>query len=172
MKNGIEFYYDVSDKTEEIIEYIKRGQWEKVGNVKHEDRSNSVIYYFDREKDSVLFDFVDKIFEQYLNDYRSRYYIPKLKYISIEALKYEPGEKYVMHFDNGSKHVANRIVSTVIYLNDNYEGGEIEFTNFDIKVKPKKASMVIFPSNYPYMHIAHQVNSGVRYALNIFTEYE
>lgn len=172
MKNGIEFYYDISNKTEEIVEYIKNGKWEKVGNVKREDRSNSVIYYFDRTKDNILFNFVDEIFEKYLNDYRSKYYIPQLKYISIEALKYEPGEKYVMHFDNGSKHVANRITSTVIYLNDDYEGGEIEFTNFGIKVKPQKNSIAIFPSNYPYMHVAHQVTSGVRYALNIFTEYE
>lgn len=172
MKNGIEFYYNISNKTDKILEYIKNGEWQKVNNVKREDRSNSIIYYFDRTKDSILFNFVDEIFKKYLNDYRSKYYIPQLKYMSIEALKYEPGEKYVMHFDNGSKHVANRITSTVIYLNDDYEGGEIEFTNFDIKIKPQKSSIAIFPSNYPYMHVAHQVTNGVRYALNIFTEYE
>jgi predicted 2-oxoglutarate/Fe(II)-dependent dioxygenase YbiX len=77
-----------------------------------------------------------------------------------------------MHYDDGSKHVSNIVTSCVIYLNDDYEGGEIEFCNFDIKVKPVKNSMVLFPSNYPYMHTAHQVHSGTRYAINIFLEYK
>ena len=171
-KNGIEFYYDVIDNPDELIEKINQYTWTKPENVKTEDRSNSVIYLQDKELQKDIFEIINKSINSFLETYRNLYFLPELTYFTIEALKYEPGEKYVMHYDDGSKHVSNRVTSCVIYLNDNYEGGEIEFANFDIKIKPIKNSMVLFPSNYPYMHIAHQVNSGVRYAINIFLEYK
>jgi Rps23 Pro-64 3,4-dihydroxylase Tpa1-like proline 4-hydroxylase len=171
-KNGIEFYYNVIDNPDELIEKINQYTWTKPENVKTEDRSNSVIYLQDKELQKDIFEIINKSINSFLETYRNLYFLPELTYFTIEALKYEPGEKYVMHYDDGSKHVSNRVTSCVIYLNDNYEGGEIEFANFDIKIKPIKNSMVLFPSNYPYMHIAHQVNSGVRYAINIFLEYK
>jgi Rps23 Pro-64 3,4-dihydroxylase Tpa1-like proline 4-hydroxylase len=171
-KNGIEFYYDVIDNSDELIQKINQYTWTKPENVKIEDRSNSVIYFQDRELQKEIFKIIDKALDSSLGEYRDLYFLPELTYLTIEALKYEPGEKYVMHYDDGSKHVSHRVTSCVIYLNDDYEGGEIEFSNFDIKVKPVKNSMVLFPSNYPYMHIAHQVNSGIRYAINIFLEYK
>jgi Rps23 Pro-64 3,4-dihydroxylase Tpa1-like proline 4-hydroxylase len=171
-KNGIEFYYDVIDNSDELIQKINQYTWTKPENVKIEDRSNSVIYFQDRELQKEIFEIIDKALDSSLGEYRDLYFLPELTYLTIEALKYEPGEKYVMHYDDGSKHVSHRVTSCVIYLNDDYEGGEIEFSNFDIKVKPVKNSMVLFPSNYPYMHIAHQVNSGTRYAINIFLEYK
>ena len=46
--------------------------------------------------------------------------------------------------------------SLVYYFNDDYSGGEIEFNKQKIKMKPKKNSMLIFPSYQPYEHIAHK----------------
>lgn len=171
-KNGIEFYYDVIDNPENLIDEINKYNWAKPGNVSFDDRSNSVIYFNDKDKHKVIFDIVDNGLQKFLNSYTNQYYLPKLTYGTIEALKYEPDQKYVMHYDNGSKHVSNRVTSCVIYLNDDYEGGEIEFVNFGIKTKPVKNSMVLFPSNYPYAHIAHRVLSGTRYAINLFMEYK
>ena len=58
-----------------------------------------------------------------------------------------------------------RSVSALCYLNDNYEGGEIEFVNFKIKIKPLAGMVILFPSNYAYRHIAHPVTSGTKYAI-------
>jgi predicted 2-oxoglutarate/Fe(II)-dependent dioxygenase YbiX len=52
-----------------------------------------------------------------------------------------------------------------VYLNDDYEGGEVEFVNFGIKIKPQPGMLLLFPSTYPYAHIAHPVTSGVKYAI-------
>ena len=171
-KNGIEFYYNVLNNSDLLIKEINKYEWTKPLNVKTEDRSNSVIYFQDKELQKEIFKIIDETLHRSLSAYRDLYFLPEITYLTIEALKYEPGEKYVMHYDDGSKHVSNRVTSCVIYLNDDYEGGEIEFCNFDIKVKPVKNSMVLFPSNYPYMHTAHQVHSGTRYAINIFLEYK
>ena len=79
------------------------------------------------------------------------------------ALKYSGGTEYKAHADGDT--ATQRSVSAIIYLNDNYEGGELEFVHFGIKVKPKAGSLFLFPSNYAYTHIAHPVTSGTKYAL-------
>lgn len=78
-----------------------------------------------------------------------------------QALKYRPGELYKAHYDGGTE--SGRAISAVIYLNDDYEGGEIEFPNFKVKLKPEKGMLILFPSNFAYRHIAHPVISGTKY---------
>jgi hypothetical protein len=48
----------------------------------------------------------------------------------------------------------------VVYLNDDYEGGELYFNEFDIKLKPKAGSIVMYPSVKPYTHESLKVVSG------------
>jgi predicted 2-oxoglutarate/Fe(II)-dependent dioxygenase YbiX len=78
-------------------------------------------------------------------------------------LKYQESQYYDAHYD-GSTSIG-RAISALVYLNDDYEGGEIEFVNFKVKIKPKAGMMILFPSNYAYRHIAHPVTSGTKYAL-------
>lgn len=81
----------------------------------------------------------------------------------FNVLKYQTGQEYKQHYDGGT--ISARSISPILYLNDDYEGGEIEFVNFGIKIKPEKGMLVIFPSNYAYAHIAHPVTSGTKYAI-------
>jgi predicted 2-oxoglutarate/Fe(II)-dependent dioxygenase YbiX len=81
----------------------------------------------------------------------------------FNILKYQTGQKYSAHYDGGSS--SGRTISPILYLNDDYEGGEIEFVNFNIKIKPEKGMLIIFPSSYPYAHVAHPVTSGTKYAI-------
>jgi hypothetical protein len=81
----------------------------------------------------------------------------------FQLLKYTSGGKFDRHYD--SFPAAKRAVSVLIYLNDEYEGGEIEFVNFNVKIKPKSGTLILFPSNYPYAHIAHPVTSGTKYVV-------
>lgn len=50
----------------------------------------------------------------------------------------------------------------VIYLNDDYEGGELFFVDptIDLKIKPQKGSIVMFPSTLPYLHQSCEILSG------------
>jgi Rps23 Pro-64 3,4-dihydroxylase Tpa1-like proline 4-hydroxylase len=78
-------------------------------------------------------------------------------------LKYSGGQYYKAHYDGGTDTA--RSISAILYLNDDYTGGEIEFVNFGIKIKPKPGMLILFPSNYPYRHIAHPVETGTKYAI-------
>jgi hypothetical protein len=55
----------------------------------------------------------------------------------------------------------------VIYLNDDYEGGEIVYPDLDIEIKPKANSLVLHPGNVD--HLVNPVKPGkTRYMLTTF----
>jgi predicted 2-oxoglutarate/Fe(II)-dependent dioxygenase YbiX len=78
-------------------------------------------------------------------------------------LKYKPGQQYKTHYDGSTG--MGRAVSAICYLNDNYKGGEIEFPEFKIKIKPEPGMLLLFPSNFAYKHTAYPITDGVKYAL-------
>lgn len=54
----------------------------------------------------------------------------------------------------------------VIYLNDDYEGGKIEYPDIDLAFKPKVGSMLLHRGNIP--HMVQVVTSGNRYYITGF----
>jgi len=100
-----------------------------------------------------------------LEDYMHRHRILGVKYQHefYNMLKYSDNQKFDAHVDGlpGSP----RFLSCIIYLNDNYIGGELEFINFNLKLKMKSGSVIVFPSNFAHAHTAHPVTSGTKYAI-------
>jgi len=56
----------------------------------------------------------------------------------------------------------------VIYLNDDYEGGEIYFPDHGIELKPKAGTLVFFPSSTMYIHGVKEITRGSRYTTPSF----
>ena len=73
------------------------------------------------------------------------------------------------HVDSTDRTIKNMpTISIVIYLNDDYDGGEICFPNQKISIKPEAGSMIIFPSYEPYIHDPKPVTSGDKYMSPVF----
>lgn len=85
----------------------------------------------------------------------------------VQILKYETGEFYREHIDMGQD--VNRTHSCIMYLNDEYEGGETEFIRQKIKFKGKVGDIIFFPSSFTHPHIAHQITSGTKYTAVIWS---
>lgn len=64
------------------------------------------------------------------------------------------------------------VVTVTVYLNDNYDGGEVQFLNEESNTlttyKPKAGDITIFPSNNPYWHSAMPVKNHNKYLLRSF----
>lgn len=85
-----------------------------------------------------------------------------------ELLRYEPGQQYTEHVDSmpGSASVyGQRLLSAVLYLNDDFEGGELHFPRQGLTYNPKAGSLVLFPANFCYPHASLPVGRGRKYAL-------
>lgn len=68
------------------------------------------------------------------------------------------------HSDNsGGKEI---MFGVVIYLNDDFVGGELIYPKLDISVKPEKGMLVCHEGDEP--HFVSKVHSGERYTLTSF----
>lgn len=77
------------------------------------------------------------------------------------------GEFMHAHVDGGYPNSKKTIVFGVaMYLNDDFTGGEINYPNLNLSVKPKKASIVIHDATL--LHKVLPVKSGSRYSITTF----
>lgn len=59
----------------------------------------------------------------------------------------------------------SRDLSIFIYLNDDFEGGVLEFPNFQFEFVPRQGDIIAFPADHRYMHNVSAVTSGTRCVL-------
>lgn len=111
-----------------------------------------------------LYGSLDRAFEHYCTLYPFAQNSVKSEEPMDGILRYEAYDQGHLppHQDLG---VSSRLISTVSYLNDNYAGGEIEFRQSNVKIKPEAGSIVFFPSNFLYVHEIMPVTEGTRYAM-------
>jgi len=85
----------------------------------------------------------------------------------VKLRVFEKSEVHLVKFEKNysmNKHVDTAGDFAVIYyINDNYEGGEINFPWHNLTVKPKANSFILFPSNEHYLHEV-LTNSADRYS--------
>lgn len=84
-----------------------------------------------------------------------------------DLLRYEEGGFYKEHCDVVSDHpvLGHRRLSFVLFVNDDYEGGELYFPRQDILVKPEKGMALFFPSGVTHPHGVRPVLKGTRYTI-------
>ena len=88
-------------------------------------------------------------------------------------MRYREGGKYVRHADSQNMDpdtnmwhkVIDRDLGLLIYLNNDFEGGELTFTNLNYQIRPRAGTAVLFPSDQRFLHQAETVKKGVRYAI-------
>ena len=96
-------------------------------------------------------------------DYRECFDLFIRSFQGLSLLKYSNGGEYHHHYDHDSSN--ERVLSMVASISSDCIGGELEFPHFNTKIKLSAGSVVLFPSNFPYTHIAHPVESGTKYSL-------
>lgn len=82
-----------------------------------------------------------------------------------EENNYETQEKDFPYFWSG--HLAN-----IVYLNDDFDGGELFFPDFKFQIKPKPGMLVSFPGNTHYLHGVKETKGNTRYSCSLWTKFE
>jgi predicted 2-oxoglutarate/Fe(II)-dependent dioxygenase YbiX len=65
-------------------------------------------------------------------------------------------------------HTPQRSFSAIVYLNSDFEGGEIDFPDLGQRIKPTAGLLVAFPSDERYVHQVLPVTAGKRYSLALW----
>jgi len=104
-----------------------------------------------------------------INNFVISFLIEKLESISklfdskidwFEIVKWPIGSKQDLHFDTASNKTT---FSSIVYLNDNFEGGETYYKDGTI-IKPILGRSLFFDGNY-YKHGVKKVKKNTRYVL-------
>lgn len=79
----------------------------------------------------------------------SQYFGKPLKAIDLSTTIWREGESMPAHTDDGAhKEFMNRHYAVVIYINDDYKGGEIYFPDLNnLQIKPKMGDLIAFPGD-------------------------
>jgi hypothetical protein len=111
--------------------------------------------------------------DHFLNNLPFRYYFDgnekifpgNTTYETCQIQKYKKGEGHYgsWHIEIENLKSAPRVFSMIVYLNDVEEGGETGFLYPEMKIKPTKGALVIFPSAYPFVHCGFKPISNDKY---------
>jgi hypothetical protein len=107
-----------------------------------------------------------------------------------QGLKYVVGGSFFAHADNSVRMAVtkegnngerrwvlnrpNRQIVAILYLNDDYEGGELFFPNVkdasgkQLHIKPKTGDFVLFGGDPRYLHGVTEVTKGERFCVTLW----
>ena len=73
------------------------------------------------------------------------------------------GGYHVWHDENSSVQEARRSLVWMIYLNDDYEGGETEYLYYKKRIQPERGKLLIWPAGMTHCHRGGLVLKGNKY---------
>ena len=83
----------------------------------------------------------------------------------FRCYKYEPGQRFAPHYDGSfiRSDAERSLLTLIVYLNDDYEGGATAFHDFDLRVRPRRGMALLF--QHLLLHEGCIVTAGVKYAM-------
>jgi predicted 2-oxoglutarate/Fe(II)-dependent dioxygenase YbiX len=96
---------------------------------------------------------------------------------SVFVARIGPGSRHPAHADNcrpnghggwEPNHTPQRHLSSLFYLNGDFEGGELRFPALDVEIRPEPGMLVAFPSRETHVHEVAPVTRGLRYSVPVW----
>jgi len=154
----------ISWRSAEVL--VNENQHESGTNTKARDTDLIMLPHHTSEESGILSDFTREFHKEMkvcLDQYMDNYYAKIEKFESPQLLRYGKEQMFHDHIDDHP--FFTRRISLTYYLNDDYEGGDVEFKRHGLRFKAKKNDLLIFPSNFIYNHQVHPVTEGLRYVV-------
>jgi Rps23 Pro-64 3,4-dihydroxylase Tpa1-like proline 4-hydroxylase len=122
--------------------------------------SRIVTYY-----DESIKDLTNNIHQRIINSC-IKFYEEENIYLEFTNLVYwGVGMQLGAHVDKKPNYTPNRDYSSVLYLNDDFIGGETYFRDYNYNIAPKPGKLVIFTSGEKHIHGVTEILSGKRYTM-------
>ena len=165
----------LTNNTKDISQATIINKDKEDGSEKNLETRNTLWYSITEEMNKKFEEAVASCFKQHV---APKYNCQFKAYEPVQFLGYPVGGHYKGHNDGESfnyetrqwERCMPRDVSFLFYLNDQYGGGELEFRDLGLTIKPKKGMMIAFPSYKEFAHKVHPVTWGHRYTLVSWVE--
>jgi len=171
---------------QELLEHIKRSSAEdlSVFDAQKTNKTGETSWIVDKKiRDTQivpagpLFPKIENLLRNAVREVINPFYQIEVSSSEIpQILSYGAGGHYLPHVDGESiwvtptqekiwKKSTDRDLSIVLFLNDEFEGGDFIFPELKVRVRPEPGMMVCFPSNHHYLHGVEPVTKGKRYSI-------
>jgi len=142
-------------------------KYDEDGNIEFPNENSKIIDLPVFSKSGGVWDRLDSVLPK---GYKRHATLQTFKYMTDEEIKsnlnkdvmteYGINEEdidFAMYWHQDPGLESNILVSFSLYLNDDFEGGELEFGNLPIKVKPKAGMLAVIPGGEKYKHRVNKV---------------
>ena len=170
-----------------ICEYAAASPRERAGvlDISYDTTQKVQSYVDPKARDTYIvglnrshYDMLKPIFHRLFVTYVEPFFKLKIEWWETpQLLSYIEGGRYDPHVDadrwvksEGGKGgtwepYLDRQISMLLYLNDGFTGGKLNFPDHQVKIQPKPGLLVAFPSSSQYRHGAEPTLSGERLVL-------
>ncbi len=171
---------------EEIVSHIQNSNAEdlSVFDPEKTNKTGQTSWIVDKEMRDTqivpmnnLYPKIEDLFRNVVKEIINPFYQCEVSTSEIpQILSYGIGGHYKPHIDGESiwvtprgekiwKKSTDRDLSIVLFLNNQFEGGDFVFPELKIRIRPEPGMMVCFPSNHHYLHGVEPVTKGKRYSI-------
>lgn len=98
----------------------------------------------------------------------ARTYVESLFLAMLPRGGYHPAHADNEHYEVDRwkpNHTPRRHYSALLYLNSDFDGGELSFPSLGIRIRPTAGLLIGFPSHHGFVHAVDPVKQGRRYSV-------
>ena len=114
-----------------------------------------------------------KLYKRDIPEY-TEWFPEKILFEELRIKKYEAktDDQFDIHTDVQDHDSAKRYLAFLIYLNEDFKGGETDFPYNKLTIKPETGKVLVFPPTWQYPHIGMPVKSGKpKYVMSTYLHY-
>ena len=133
------------------------------------------VYKEDRELGLLLYDIKSRMKNTIINNFTDGNEV----YADVlQMIRWFPGMEQKPHSDdmkNAGDHFEwfhHRDFGSIIYLNDDYDGGHTYYPNYGIDVVPKSGMLAVHPGDQKHLHGVTKIQNNMRYTISSFWTYD
>jgi len=119
-------------------------------------------------KFEVLKQYMDELYKCFI-DYQNQWPFLKsvIKVVDVPGFniqKYSRGDHFAqLHSERTTLDTLHRLFAWMTYLNDVDDGGQTNFSHYEIKIRPETGKTLIWPAEWTHAHTGEILKSGTKY---------
>jgi hypothetical protein len=139
--------------------------------------NDRIIYFsdFDENIKKMIIEIVDRMknFLKKEYNFNSDIYPDEIQFTRLFDGMDNPDHCDDMSYSETQKEIyGHRYFGCVIYLNNDFEGGELYYTNYDIKIKPEPGLLAVHLGDLNHKHGVSRMKGNTRYSLASFWTFD